>query len=119
MKKQTQIAAGEPVSAEVPVSDVIPGVQDTPAPAVDAAMPAAEPVAAPEVKAQRVRSASPVRARVLAGSEGYGLQAGQVVEGAEAVVSALAAAGLVDPHPEAVAYAVSQGAAVLRLAEAA
>lgn len=54
-----------------------------------------------------------VRARVLV--DGAGLHIGQVVEAAEAQIKALEAGGVVDAHPDAVAYALSEDAQVVPL----
>jgi len=55
------------------------------------------------------------RARVLADHVGLGIKCGQLVEGPESVIKALSAAGVVDNHEDAVAYASSKGAAVVAL----
>lgn len=46
-----------------------------------------------------------VEARALIDLPAHGVQAGRLLAAKAAVVEALAAAGEVDPHPEAVAYA--------------
>lgn len=43
------------------------------------------------------------------------VKAGQIVEGDAATIKALADDGAVDPHKDAVAYAASQGAAVVAI----
>jgi hypothetical protein len=53
------------------------------------------------------------RARVLADHVGLGIKCGQLAEGPETVIKALAAAGVVDNHEDAVAYASSKGAQVV------
>lgn len=55
------------------------------------------------------------QARVLADHIGLGIKCGQIVEGPEKVIKALSAAGAVDDHPDSVAYATEQGAAVVVL----
>lgn len=55
------------------------------------------------------------RARVLADHVGLGIKCGQLVEGPENVIKALAIAGVVDNHEDAVAYASSKGADVVAL----
>lgn len=55
------------------------------------------------------------RARVLADHVGLGIKCSQLVEGPENVIKALAAAGVVDNHEDAVAYASSKGAPVVAL----
>lgn len=55
------------------------------------------------------------QARVLADHIGLGIKCGQIVEGPEKVIKALSAAGAVDDHPDAVAYAAEQGAAAVAL----
>ncbi|MFD1556028.1 hypothetical protein ACFSHT_10385 [Paraburkholderia silviterrae] len=57
------------------------------------------------------------QARVLADNAGLGLKCDQVVTGPEAVIKALAKAGAVDDHPDAVAYATKQGAKQVELAD--
>lgn len=49
------------------------------------------------------------QARVLADHVGLKLKCEQIVIGPEAVIKALAKAGAVDDHPDAVAYATKQG----------
>lgn len=61
--------------------------------------------------------AKKVFARVLSNIESLGLLCGHLLESAEEHIAALAAAGLVDPHPDAVAYAKAQKAKVVRLAD--
>jgi hypothetical protein len=56
---------------------------------------------------------TPVRARVLVDVPAYGLKCGDVAEGSQASIDALAAAGAVDPHEDAVAYAVGARGAVV------
>lgn len=55
------------------------------------------------------------RARVLADHVGLGIKCGQLVEGPESVIKALSAAGAVDNHEDAVAYASSKGTEVVAL----
>lgn len=55
------------------------------------------------------------RARVLADHVGLGIKCGQLVEGPETVIKALSAAGVVDNHEDAVAYASSKGVDVVAL----
>lgn len=55
------------------------------------------------------------RARVLSDHAGLGIRHGQIVEGPEAVIKALAAAGAVDSHEDAVSYAAGNGAEVVAL----
>ena len=57
------------------------------------------------------------QARVLAGNPGLSLKCGQIVTGPDTVIKALAAAGAVDDHPDAVAYAAKQGAEQVALAD--
>lgn len=57
--------------------------------------------------------AATVRARVLSDFDTYGLKAGQIFEGEKSVTDELAALGVVDVHPDAVAYAESEGAEVV------
>lgn len=56
----------------------------------------------------------PQRARVLADVAVHALLCGQVLEASPALIASLAAAGLVDPHKDAVAYALQQSADVVR-----
>lgn len=53
-------------------------------------------------------------ARVLMSVAAHGIQAGDVLEAQEATIRGLATDGAVDPHPDAVAYALEQGAPVVR-----
>ncbi|MGY6256546.1 hypothetical protein ACXIVK_24050 [Paraburkholderia caledonica] len=55
------------------------------------------------------------RARVLSDHVGLRIKHGQIVEGPESVIKALAAAGAVDNHEDAVSYASSKGAEVVQL----
>lgn len=55
-----------------------------------------------------------VAARVLCDNVLHGIKAEQLLEADAAVIKALAADGVVDPHKEAVAYARGTGAAVVR-----
>jgi phosphosulfolactate phosphohydrolase-like enzyme len=55
------------------------------------------------------------RARVLSDHVGLGIKHGQIVEGPEPVIKALATAGAVDNHEDAVAYAASKGAELIAL----
>lgn len=55
-----------------------------------------------------------VRARVLRDVPSHQLPAGALVEASAALIKALASDGSVDPHKDAVAYAVEQGAPVVR-----
>jgi hypothetical protein len=50
------------------------------------------------------------QARVLATNVGLGIKCGQIVIGPDTVIKALAKAGAVDDHLDAVAYATKQGA---------
>lgn len=50
-----------------------------------------------------------LQARVLVDNASLGIQCGHIVEGPDKVIKALAAAGAVDCHPDAVAYASAQG----------
>jgi hypothetical protein len=59
--------------------------------------------------------AQSARARVLVDHVGLGVKCGQLVEGPEAVIKALSAAGMVDNHEDAVAYASSKGVDVVVL----
>lgn len=54
-------------------------------------------------------------ARVLLDHSALGLYIDQIVEGPEDVITAMNAAGAVDAHPDAVAYAAGQGAPVVTL----
>lgn len=54
------------------------------------------------------------RARVLADVAVHELLCGQVLEASPALITALAASGQVDPHRDAVGYALEQGAEVVR-----
>jgi hypothetical protein len=56
------------------------------------------------------------QARVLVDLPQYGCKADQILEADESVIKALAADGAVDPHKDAVAYARSHGADVVRSA---
>lgn len=49
--------------------------------------------------------AGQVEARALVDLPAFGVQAGRLLAADAAVIEALATAGEVDPHPEAVAYA--------------
>ncbi len=53
-------------------------------------------------------------ARVLCDIPSHGLKAGQIVEASPDLIQALAKSGEIDPHKDAVAYARSEGAAVVR-----
>lgn len=55
------------------------------------------------------------QARVLVDNPSLGILCNQIVEGPGDVIAAMAAAGAVDPHPDAVAYAAGQGARVVTL----
>jgi hypothetical protein len=55
------------------------------------------------------------QARVLVDNPSLGIKCGQIVEGPEKVIKALSVAGAVDDHPDSVAYAGKQGAAVVAL----
>lgn len=57
------------------------------------------------------------QARVLVSNEGLGLKCDQLVTGPDTVIKALAAAGAVDDHQDAVAYAIKQGAEQVTLAD--
>lgn len=58
-----------------------------------------------------------LQARVLLDHASLGLRVDQIVEGPENVITAMTAAGAVDAHPNAVAHAAGQGAAVVTLAD--
>lgn len=53
-------------------------------------------------------------ARVICDVPNHGLKVGQIVEAEPSLIKALAADGSVDPHKDAVAYARSQNAPVMR-----
>jgi hypothetical protein len=53
------------------------------------------------------------RARVLSDFDTYGIKAGQIFEGEKSVMDDLTALGVVDPHPDALAYAESVDAEVV------
>lgn len=53
-------------------------------------------------------------ARVICDVPNHGLKVGQIVEAEPALIKALAADGSLDPHKDAIAYARSQGAEVVR-----
>ncbi|MCP3721735.1 hypothetical protein M3I53_01105 [Paraburkholderia sp. CNPSo 3272] len=57
------------------------------------------------------------QARALATNVGLGIKCGQLVTGPDTVIKALAAAGVVDNHDDAVAYATKQGAEQVTLAD--
>ncbi|VVE49525.1 hypothetical protein [Pandoraea terrigena] len=57
------------------------------------------------------------QARALADNVGLGIKCGQIVTGPDAVIKALAKAGAVDNHPDAVAYATRQGVEQVALAD--
>ncbi|RAR51679.1 hypothetical protein C7401_13639 [Paraburkholderia unamae] len=57
------------------------------------------------------------QARVLTSNLGLSLKCGQIVTGPDTVIKALAAAGAVDDHPDAVTYATKQGAEQVALAD--
>ena len=57
----------------------------------------------------------PAYARVLCDVPSHGLRVGQLLRASAATVASLASSGSVDPHPDAVAYAESTGAAVASL----
>ena len=63
------------------------------------------------------KTADTAKARVIADMPHYGLNNGDILSAEEGAIAALAQAGKVDPHPEAVAYAESEGAAVKSLPE--
>lgn len=52
------------------------------------------------------------RARVLVDIESFGLKVGHIFEAEKSVIEGLLSSGEVDTHPDAVAYAESQGAEV-------
>jgi len=58
-------------------------------------------------------------ARVLVDILQHGLRAGQLVEAEPALIEQLKSSGAVDPHEDAVAYARSEGAAVVKIEPAA
>ncbi len=58
-----------------------------------------------------------VPARVLCSVPAHGVTNGQILEAAPAVIEQLQQAGQVDAHPDAVAYAKTQGAEVKRSAQ--
>lgn len=49
------------------------------------------------------------RARALMDLQPYAVKSGQVLEAPHQLINALAEGGEVDPHPDAVAYALAQG----------
>ena len=53
------------------------------------------------------------RARALMDLQPYAVQCGQVLEAPHQLINALAESGDVDPHPEAVAFAIATGACVV------
>lgn len=55
-------------------------------------------------------------ARVICDVPNHGLKVGQIVEAEPSLIKALTADGSLDPHKDAVAYARSQGAEVVRSA---
>jgi hypothetical protein len=64
-------------------------------------------MAKPKIKAA---DAPTTRARVLVDNLSFGLKIGQIFEAEKSVMDGLVKSGDVDPHPDAVAYAESQGA---------
>jgi hypothetical protein len=58
-----------------------------------------------------------ILARVLTHVPGLGVLCNQLLHGPEATIKALADSGMVDPHPDAVAYAKADGAKVVKLAD--
>ena len=58
-----------------------------------------------------------IQARALSAVAGCGVACNDILEGPPATMSALAAAGFVDIDPSAVAYAQSQNARVVTLAD--
>lgn len=64
------------------------------------------------------KTADTAKARVMADMPHYVLNNGDILQADEGTIVALAQAGKVDPHPDAVAYAESAGAAVKSLPEA-
>lgn len=55
------------------------------------------------------------RARVLTDHAGLGIKCGQLIEGPQGIIKALAAGGVVDNHADAVEYASSKGVDVVVL----
>lgn len=53
------------------------------------------------------------RARALMDLQPYAVKCGQVLEAPHQLINALAESGDVDPHPDAVAYAIAAGAFVV------
>lgn len=56
-----------------------------------------------------------VQARVLVDHEPLGLKVGHIAEGTQSQIDSLHVGGIVDPHPDAVAYALGEGARVVSL----
>lgn len=59
-----------------------------------------------------------IRARVLVDTPAHGLKVDQVAEGDPSAIKALVAQGVADTSKEAVEYALSQGAKVIKVAAA-
>lgn len=62
--------------------------------------------------------AQTINSRALVALAQFGVACGDLLQGPEDTITALATAGLVDPHPSAVAYAKSAGAAQVKIAGA-
>jgi hypothetical protein len=62
---------------------------------------------------KKAPDAPTVRAVVLYANESFTLKVGQVFEAEKSVIDSFAANGDVDPHPDAVEYALSVGAEVV------
>lgn len=104
-KKQTQAALLEAVETPLgAVSEEIAG---------DGAGESLPPIDQAQDPASRLQMSAPadlIEVRALMTDQTHGLVAGCVVSVPAAAVSSLKAAGLIDDHPEAVAYAKAQEA---------
>jgi hypothetical protein len=58
-----------------------------------------------------------ILARALTHITALGVACGHLIEGPDDLIKGLGEAGLVDPHPDAVAYGKSQGVPVVKLAD--
>ncbi|MEI5998240.1 hypothetical protein H3V53_13805 [Paraburkholderia bengalensis] len=65
--------------------------------------------------AKTAQAGQTAKARVLVDHPAHGLKCGQIAEGPEALIQALADAGALDAHPDAVDYAAGQGAEVVAI----